>query len=432
MSYQSETRLANNVRTRSVPRTVHRISMRSLLIAALILAVLCGVAIAAITWSTRNYLTYTDEDGQAYANEDLIGLAQPVFKTFEGDALRINVVDAIFDGRSLVLTWTMQNKQIEGDLYLIMENPQDDEPWIRGQGSQFNVSELFIHPGEVVSSGLSTLIDSPFDSDALPVVFSYAVLSPTGEVVPIGGLDETAGSNDGYEVYRQRIDDLNAAGKLVLAPDGMIELGSILPENADDIGSYAELLVAAGKMKLVENVEISFTLENNAGGENLQTYGQPIAVDTIGEDSKEHVLKQGSHGLLYLDKPIERDNGAYILRVVTAELTANSATFEMERVFETKEDMERFAPYYSKKLGPHWGFRIQDEENSNWFDNGSGSGPDAPVLAEDGTWVWTYEVTLTLLQKTPKTMTIIPCRDDIKTGANAIPYPEEAIVIQVP
>ena len=402
MNNQSETRLANSLNRKPIQHTVRRISMRSLLVAALILVLLCGVAVAAITWGSREYLTYTDEEGQTHANETLLELAQPVTKTFEGAALRMDVVDAIFDGRSLVLTWTMQNKQTEGDLYLVMERPEGDEPWLGGQGGQLNADGLFVHPGEVVTSGITTLFDSPVDSDTLRVAFSYAVLAPTGEVVSIGGLNGDGGTNDD-DAYRRRIDDLNAEGKLVLAPDGVIELGGSIPENAAEV-AYAELLVAAGKMERVETVEVAFTVENNAEVKNL--------------------LPDSS--------PIEKDNGDYILRVIKAELSPNTATFELERVFESREAAERYSSYYTQKAGPNWSFDFQNEDNSMWYFSGSGGGSDAPVALPDGTWVWTYEFNITQLQSMPKTITIIPLRDDPETGVLNIPYPEEAIVLQVP
>ena len=434
MSNQSEARLAYRLRRRPIQQTARRISLRSLLIAGLILALLCGVAVAAITWGSREYLTYTDEEGNQHVNEPLADLAQSISKTFEGSALRIDVVDAIFDSRSLILTWTMQNKQADRDIYLVLERPQGDEPWISGQGSQHNVDGLFIHPGEVVLSGITTLFDSPVDKDTLRVAFSYAVLSPTGEVVTMGGLDGVDGTNDEYETYRQRIDDLNAEGKLVLAPDGVIELGSGIPETAAGM-AYAEMLVAAGKMERIETVEVSFTVESNADVKNLLPDDQPIEEDG-GDNVHRMVKSEFSPNAAVFElpggQPIEKDNGDYILRVVKAELSPNAAIFELERVFANREAAKRYAPYYTKKAGPNWGFDFQDEDNSWWFFTGSGGGPDAPVALADGTWVWAFEYSITELQSMPKTITIIPLRDDPETGAFDIPYPEEAIVLQVP
>jgi hypothetical protein len=52
-------------------------------------------------------------------NEELVSLAQPVTQTFEGDALRINMADAIYDGRSLILTWTLYHSPFISAIRLV-------------------------------------------------------------------------------------------------------------------------------------------------------------------------------------------------------------------------------------------------------------------------------------------------------------------------
>lgn len=47
-------------------------------------------------------------------------------------------------------------------------------------------------------------------------------------------------------------------------------------------------------------------------------------------------------------------------------------------------------------------------------------------------WVWAYEASITELQSMPNTITIMPVRDDPETGESSVPYPEEAIILQVP
>jgi hypothetical protein len=39
---------------------------------------------------------------------------------------------------------------------------------------------------------------------------------------------------------------------------------------------------------------------------------------------------------------------------------------------------------------------------------------------------------MTGLQSKPKAITIVPERDDLQTGAHSVPYPEEAVTLQVP
>ena len=411
MNSFTENRLMNNLKRKTDQHTARYISLRTLLIAACILVVLCGVAYAAINWNSREYLTYTDEQGQTHTNEELISLAQPILKTFEGDALRVDIADAIFDGRSLVLTWTMQNKQTEGDLYLLLERAEGDSPSIFfGSGGQRAVTEVFISPGETVSSGITTLFHEPVDTDTFHVAFTYSVLKPLGEVVPIDGIyyDDESNPEEQYDAYTRHIDELIAQGKLPVTPDNTIALGSNYPENGDEM-SYTETLLAAGTMELIEKVDVSFFIERNAVIQDLLPGGMPV----------------------------ERDNGDYILRVVRAEITPHMAAIDLERVFQSQEAVERFAPYYSfysdsEEHGLLWDFDFVDETNSQWFINGSGSMSSYPNALPDGTWVWPCEYKMEVQHK-PQVIKIIPQREDPESDTfNMISYSEEAIVLQVP
>ena len=405
-----ENRLANNLKKKPDQHTARYVSLRTLLIAACILAVLCGVAYAAITWNSREYLTYTDEQGQTHINKELISLAQPILKTFEGDALRVDIVDAIFDGRSLILTWIMQNKQAEGDIYLLLEKSEDYSLNLFGQGDERSTTEVFISPGETVCSGKTTILQEPLDTDTLRITFSYSVLKPLGEVVPIDGIyyDDELDPQEQHDEYIRHIDELIAQGMLPVAPDNIIELGSNYPENGDKM-TYAETLIAAGMMELIETVDVSFFIERNAVIQDLLPGGMPI----------------------------EKDNSDYILRVVSAEITPHMVAIDLERVFQSQEAVERFAPYYSfysdsEEHGLLWDFDFVDETDSQRFINRYGLMTDHPTALPDGTWVWPCEYKMEVQHK-PQVIKIIPQREDPESDTfNMISYPEEAIVLQVP
>lgn len=401
MNHRSEEKLAQDMWTPKARRAVRRISARSLVLATVILALLCGVALAAVTWNSREYLTYTDKTGKVQANEALISLAQPVGRVYEGESLRVEVVDAIYDGRSLVLTWTLQSKRAEGDIYLLVENGRKGGDALLGQGGTMGMDEIFLAPGETVNSGLTTLFEDTVDLDACEVSFIYTVLAPKGEAVPMAYPHDLEG--DAFtQAYQDEVNRINAEGNLALAPDGVIELGDLYPENPGDM-TRSEILVAAGKMDLLETVDVHFTVMRNSD----------------------------SYSLLPDGKPIEQDNGDYILRVNKADISPNSATFELERVFKTKEAAEKYAAYYSEKLGPFWGFDFQDETNSLWYANGGGgSTMEVPEEQPDGTWVWNYNASMTQLYSQPRAITILPLRDDLETGEYNIPYPEEAVALK--
>lgn len=107
----------------------------------------------------------------------------------------------------------------------------------------------------------------------------------------------------------------------------------------------------------------------------------------------------------------------------------NSATFRLERVFADAEAVEQFSAYYSEKLGPYWGFSFLDETGDIWWSSNSGGSADTgtPEAQADGTWVWGYTAVMTNLERIPKTITVVPYRDEVDGSAYNIAFPEEAI-----
>jgi hypothetical protein len=396
MSKCHEENLKSNQHRSLAHQMVRRYSLRSILAAALILALASGAALATIRWNSRQLITYIDEKGQEHVNEALVEMSQPIAQVFEGQSLRVNMIDAICDGRSLVLTWSLENKQEEGDLFLLLENTGE----LFNQGLYSQTSEVFISPGEIISSGVSTIIDAPLEEESVLISFSYAVLEPLGEIVEVDGLDWSEPAIV-EEAYMRNIDELNAQGKLVIAPDGSVQLGSYYPENYEE-SSYSGFLIAAGKMKHIETVDVAFSIKNNAQVINLLPDGMPV----------------------------EKDNGDYILRVTKAELSTDCATFNIERVSANEDAVEHLKTNNSDKLGPFWEFDFPDEENSNWYVSLSGVYHD-PVAAAENTWVWAYELYLTPLQRMPESITVVPRRENPETG-EMTPYPDEAIALKVP
>ena len=400
MHKESENRIIQAMGRPETRQAARRFTMRSLAVAILVLALLCGVALAAVNWGTREYLTYTDDDGQQHINENLAGYVQPVGKTFEGDILKIDMIDAIFDGRSVILAWTLENKS-DQELYILCEALYNGE--YGGQGSTSNVGEYFIKPGEVVTAGLTSFFegeDAVIDWEACDVSMKFMALAPTGEVVEIGYHD--AETEAEYAAYDEKVNALNAEGKLVLEPDGYINVGN--RTTYQEGMSYADMLIDSGAMTLADEVPVELSLARNA------TVTSANAV-------------QG--------KLTEKDNGDYILRVVRAEMTPNSAVFEVECVFKDRAAVEKYSEYFdtSVKLRPYWGFSFADETGDVWWmQNGGGSGDEEPLEMDDGSFVWRYTATMTSLVRTPKEITITPQRDDVVTG-EYVEFPEEAVTV---
>ncbi len=406
MSILTENKLAEALRQPEVKEKARRFTMRTAVIVTVILALLCGAALAAVTWSSREFLTYTDDMGKTHTNEELLQYVQPVGQVYEGNALKIEMIDAIFDGYSLVMTWTTESKAQEQAYLLCDILVNGDYP---GAGGYRQADELFLQPGEVIQSGMNARTDGVVHgvpgnessiADACEVTMRFSALTPNGEVVKIGGMGGN-GTDADYKAYTDNIERLVQEGNVVIAPDGVIELGS---KYAYEEGmTRADLYVAAGVMDLIDTVDVTFTVRANV---------------------------ESRPGLLG-SQPIEKDNGDYILRVTRADLTPNTASFTLERVFASKEAAEKYSAYYTEKLGPYWGFVFLDENGENdWYHNGGGgSDMEAPEEQPDGAWVWNYRYEMTKVVRMPGAVTIVPTRDDPETGEYNIPYPEEAVTL---
>ena len=153
------------------------------------------------------------------------------------------------------------------------------------------------------------------------VDMAFSALLPTGEVVDIDGIAADAGEA-GAQDYLDRIDRLIAEGKVPVAGDGYIEMGSA---NQTATGAtYAEQLVNAGLAEAAEGLEVSLTLKPTVQTVSALPDGQPV------EQAFKH----------------------YTLRVTRCELTPLTVEVQLERVFADKAALEAYAPYYSEKMGP--------------------------------------------------------------------------------
>lgn len=397
MTKNSEERLARLLTRPQAARPRRRGSLRTALLTILVLALLCGAALAAVTWNSRQLLTYTDGDGNTTVNDDLVAHIQPVDQRFVGEVLAVEVVDAIFDGNALVLAWTNTNSA-DAEVYILCD-VQVGGSW-PGAGSRTNVDEVFIAPGQTIDSGMVARTDEgglAAVPDACEVTLTFTAFTAKGEVV---GLEPLDGENTQaeYEAYMDWIDAQVAQGNVVLAQDGVIELG----RNAPMGKTRAEALAASGLMEQVDSLTASFTVTRSAQVRSALPGGRPI----------------------------EKDNGGYTLRVVRADLTPATATFELERVFKSEAAAQAYAAYYAEKLGPFWGFSFLDETGDVYWaaSSGGGASTEAPVGQADGTWVWGYHAEATEIVRPPKSITIVPMRDNPDTGAYE-PFMDEAIVL---
>ncbi len=368
---------------------VKKMKWQPLLIGLMIVA-LCGAALAA-AWGSRELITHTDMNGKTSVNEAMVELITPIGKTFENDQLKVEMVDAIFDGSSLVAAWTMTNKTQE-DLYLLCDILMNGN--YGGAGMRSRVDELFIKPGETIQSGFSCRTDDivfglpgneATPADTCAVSMKFAAFAAKGEVVAF----EIPMGEDGVSVsYTEAVDAIIEAGNVPIAPDGVIEFGSHYPK-APENATRADLLEASGMMERRSDLAVEFEMEQS--------------VKTLSG------LPDG--------KPVEQQNDGYTLRITRADITPNTATFTLERVFADEAAANAFAKYFETDHGNPcwWVFRFLDEQGSGDWTGNSGGGTDTerPIKQDDGTYVWNYRASMTDIIRIPKTITIIPELDRV-------------------
>ena len=189
-------------------------------------------------------------------------------------------------------------------------------------GTAYNVEAVFVEPGEILQAAFCSRWRRkrrpcrnawwiwPFRRCCPRARWSISTASPQ--------MLARAGAQD----YLDRIDRLIAEGKVPVAGDGYIEMGSA---NQTATGAtYAEQLVNAGLAEAAEGLEVSLTLKPTVQTVSALPDGQPV------EQAFKH----------------------YTLRVTRCELTPLTVEVQLERVFADKAALEAYAPYYSEKMGP--------------------------------------------------------------------------------
>ncbi|MDR2505193.1 MAG: hypothetical protein LBD16_03710 [Oscillospiraceae bacterium] len=372
-------------------------------LAAVIIIILCGAALAAVTWNAREFLFPTEtlnapveKGGEPIKpNETLLSLAQPIAKTFEGDYLALDVADAINDGRSVILTWTARNKSSES-LYYVYNIRYNGN--YGGSGMSRNADEGFIGPNESLSSGVSSMLDfAAEETNVCEVTMSVTVLRPLFDTIHINDARDDLSN----EEFNAQIDKMIASGIIPVAGDGLIETGSQFYDKPEM--TNIERLIASGMAEIVETVDATLSLAANA---------EPIAVVIDGGQSA-------------------KDNGSYVLSVAKAAITPNTAEFLIDVLFPNREAYEQYLPYYAGKFAPIYSFEFLDETGnwSSWANNiGGGFTTDEPIEQPDGSWLWQYSATSTQLVRIPRAIDIIPRRADVQSG-ELISYPEEGITV---
>ena len=373
----------------------------------LILLILCGAAGAAdAPWDLHAVLARENERGEQEVNEELLWLVQDVRQTVSGEYLRITMADALFDGRALAAAWEIESLSEDQLVYVIATETEDSVRW-NGAGT-FGGMEEFLRPGKTRNGLINSETDEPIQGDTLRVGIRYFVLAPAVEVTYLQF------PNWQEEGYMEKIDAMQAEGK-ALGDEGKLavitdkspsaEWLSLcdafyyeVSEQADALGgecTHAEAMVATGKFRLLEEVEVSF---------DLKITERPVSFLPNGE-------------------PVEKDYGDFTMRITQADYTASTLEIIVEAVFTDEESAKKFSE-------GNRAFIALNEEGSFSWDRGDFSlGAISRMEArDDGTWIQKFSISHRRLFTFPEYVTVCPTAAQNPGGG--IPYdPKEGVVL---
>lgn len=348
-----------------------------LVLAVILLLVLASVALAALNWGSKELLTRQDEAGNPMANEAMVALIQPVGEKYASEALSVEIIDAIYDGRSVTVAWTVKNR-LDTPIFLICN--QSFGGGAPGESSGRNDTHLFIQAGETLQCGISSsLLDNiTYDHDTCAVTLDFLVMTPlvpTAQRRTEGWRDDW----DGTGLTDEEVAALMDEGVAVFDGDWPIQPGEQVI-----MGSTEDMFAERGIMEKADTLAVAFTVAKNA---EVITGRVLEGLDTV-------------------------DCGDYTLQLVQAELAPGSVVFLLEAHFETREAADRF--HNERSTQQPLGLDIfKQEDGSAYFDwqNGMGSlsvTTIEPQAQPDGTWIWAVQARMTGFTDVSRVCTIIP------------------------
>ena len=388
-----------------------------LLITLFILTVPCGSANAADTsWDLRAALTRQNELGEPVVNEELLRLAQDVRRTFAGEYLRVTVADALFDGRSLIVAWELENLSAEQPVYLMPYRTDDSADWQAGE--MIGGGEEFLRPGQIQNRFMDCQMREPVEGDTMHVGIRYSVLTPTVEPayfrqpdpMEIANLDNL---NPQEQEYIRKMLETEAEkeaqideGKFVVDSNSYADylyMGSAfykeLNKQRELLGgecTEAEAMVATGKFALREELEVAFDLE----------------------------VTERIVSILPNGEPVEKEYEDFTMRVTHADYTTGTMEIIIEAVFADAESVKKFGEEGRSFVAlDEDGLLIRDGGMSTYAQTGRQEERD------DGTWVVEYVISHRELFRLPESVTVCPAKLVSDGGSFSADDPMEGVVL---
>ncbi|MEA5013407.1 MAG: hypothetical protein VB099_02495 [Candidatus Limiplasma sp.] len=366
----------------------HRITLAALVA---VLVLLLGVALAAGSFGVLDFLARPNEDGTKTVNEALVEHVQDVKINKDGTASQVQVLDAICDGNTLSLAWSLENLS-DQNLFVTWDALVDggERHFNGGSGTGY---EFFVEAGKAMDGGFSYNLDPVVTEGSVEVQLSFRVMSPKGEVVKGQALSDTM-TEEEQRAALEKTEAEAKSGKLVVI-GGEIELPAEMLAEGE---SKADSLERLGLMETVDSFEIAFTLKTTGATRSL--------------------LPQGA--------PEEKRFEGYRMILSQADLSPTRLQFTVEYVFDGEAELERF-----QRERPYMTLWPQAQDGENWYATGNGTDED-PQQRQDGTIVVRYHYTLSELLRSPESITIMAESDRQEGGRNVrAPHPEESFTLRL-
>lgn len=395
---EKATNLIHTLPAREEEKTMRRKLSTTLALVLVMLAMLAGIAFAAIHWGSREMITYTDADGVTHVNESLLPIIQTVGETFENDVLKIDVIDAIYDGRSVILSWLATNKSAQ-DIYLLQWSTFNGEGG--GAGSGWNDSYLILPAGETIECGFTTDLsqNERVDEALCETMMRFTPFLIDKPLLQRRYTDPE--TNMGMWMDDEEVTAQIAAGNIVFDYDHPV-LGTYVPDDPDM--RYEDMIVDAGAMEMLDELEAHFTLAINV-----------------------EILKGRVEGQQVLD------GGDHTLRLLEAAVTPNTVVIRVERTFPDRETAMRYAtPYQGASGSEGWALYFLDAQGNDFIVGNCGYWPltNEPQEQPDGTWTWAYEGSAVDIIPPPDTCYIVSGVFGLADVEDFVPVPEESLVVR--
>ena len=334
---------------------------------ALIIVLITGVALAAAArFGVLDFITHEDHDGNPVVNEEVLPLVQPLEQTHEGESTKLTVHDALCDGGTLAIAWTIENKRAE-DVIVVWHPIVEGGAHDLGAGI-FTLPAFLVEGGESYDGGMSLSLEPAAAGDVLHVDLVFSVLLPNQAVQRMDGPSNEMTPEE-EAIYAAEKSNRQQNGAIVLEagipslPDGEMHEG----EHMD------EALLRLGLARQLDAFNLPFELGVTGGAVDILAFTENARVDLDG----------------------------YSMILSSAECSTTTLRYTVDYVFSDGAKMEAF----KQKRSAIALFPLLDNE-SEWF-SGAGTGDPERIVAEDGTLILRYATNIENIWTMPDEVEII-------------------------